>query len=85
MSKLSFSPLDKRNVFMLLNLSAGLDVGDRKVIEQMYSGCDPPCMLDSQDGRCNTSCSFCTFFNKMCSTCVETDSEYVIGFRYLFK
>merc|ERR1719317_265430 len=63
---------------------SGLDVGDRKELEQLYHGCDPPCMLDTQDGRCNTSCPFCTFFTKMCSTCEETDSEYVIGFRYFF-
>ena len=63
---------------------AGLDVGDRKELEQLYHGCDPPCMLDTQDGRCNTSCPFCTFFTKMSSTCAETDSEYVIGFRYFF-
>jgi len=30
---------------------SGLDPGDRQVLEQKYSGCDPPCMLDSSDGR----------------------------------
>ena len=30
---------------------AGLDLGDRQVLEQRYSGCDPPCLLDSSDGR----------------------------------
>ena len=29
----------------------GLDLGDRQVLEQKYSGCDPPCLLDSSDGR----------------------------------
>ena len=29
----------------------GLDPGDRQVLEQKYSGCDPPCLLDSSDGR----------------------------------
>merc|ERR1711892_66988 len=30
---------------------SGLDPGDRQVLEQKYSGCDPPCLLDSSDGR----------------------------------
>ena len=30
---------------------SGLDLGDRQVLEQKYSGCDPPCLLDSSDGR----------------------------------
>ena len=30
---------------------AGLDLGDRQVLEQRYAGCDPPCLLDSSDGR----------------------------------
>ena len=30
---------------------AGLDPGDRQVLEQKYSGSDPPCLLDSSDGR----------------------------------
>ena len=30
---------------------AGLDTGDRQALEQKYSGCDPPCLLDSSDGR----------------------------------
>ena len=29
----------------------GLDPGDRQVIEQKYRGSDPPCLLDSKDGR----------------------------------
>jgi len=29
----------------------GLDPGDRQVLEQKYIGCDPPCLLDSSDGR----------------------------------
>ena len=29
----------------------GLDIGDRQALEQKYSGCDPPCLLDSSDGR----------------------------------
>ena len=32
-------------------LTSGLDPGDRQVLEQKYSGCDPPCLLDSSDGR----------------------------------
>ena len=31
---------------------AGLDPGDRQALEMRYSGCDPPCLLDSSDGRC---------------------------------
>merc|ERR1712029_131622 len=30
---------------------SGLDKGDREALEQRYSGCDPPCLLDSSDGR----------------------------------
>jgi len=30
---------------------SGLDQGDRQVLEQKYAGCDPPCLLDSSDGR----------------------------------
>ena len=30
---------------------AGLDPGDRQVLEHKFSGCDPPCLLDSSDGR----------------------------------
>ena len=30
---------------------SGLDPGDRQVLEQKYAGCDPPCLLDSSDGR----------------------------------
>merc|ERR1712059_203502 len=30
---------------------SGLDPGDRQVLEQKYNGCDPPCLLDSSDGR----------------------------------
>jgi len=30
---------------------SGLDIGDRQVLEQKYNGCDPPCLLDSSDGR----------------------------------
>ena len=29
----------------------GLDQGDRQALEQKYAGCDPPCLLDSSDGR----------------------------------
>ena len=29
----------------------GLDTGDRQALEQKYSGMDPPCLLDSSDGR----------------------------------
>ena len=29
----------------------GLDPGDRQVLEQKYSGCEPPCLLDTSDGR----------------------------------
>merc|ERR1719500_610229 len=30
---------------------SGLDPGDRQVLEYKYSGCDPPCLLDSSNGR----------------------------------
>jgi len=30
---------------------SGLDLGDRQALEQKYAGCDPPCLLDSSDGR----------------------------------
>jgi len=30
---------------------SGLDPGDRQVLEQKFAGCDPPCLLDSSDGR----------------------------------
>ena len=36
-------------------MSLGLDPGDRQVLEQKYNGCDPPCLLDSSDGRLVTS------------------------------
>ena len=29
----------------------GLDPGDRQVLEQRFNGFDPPCLLDSSDGR----------------------------------
>jgi len=34
-----------------ITVISGLDPGDRQVLEQKYSGCDPPCLLDSSDGR----------------------------------
>merc|ERR1719500_1231451 len=34
-----------------ITVLSGLDLGDRQVLEQKYSGCDPPCLLDSSDGR----------------------------------
>jgi len=30
---------------------SGLDPGDRQVLEQKYNGCEPPCLLDTSDGR----------------------------------
>jgi len=30
---------------------SGLDPGDRQALEMRYAGCDPPCLLDSSDGR----------------------------------
>ena len=30
---------------------SGLDGGDRLALERTYSGYDPPCLLDSSDGR----------------------------------
>ncbi|XP_023337906.1 uncharacterized protein LOC111708693 [Eurytemora carolleeae] len=30
---------------------SGLDAGDRQALEQKYNGFDPPCLLDSSDGR----------------------------------
>ena len=38
-------------VQMKIPTLAGLDTGDRQALEQKYSGCDPPCLLDSSDGR----------------------------------
>ena len=37
---------------------AGLDLGDRQALEHKYSGCDPPCLLDSSDGRWTQSTDF---------------------------
>jgi len=34
-----------------ITVISGLDLGDRQVLEQRYAGCDPPCLLDSSDGR----------------------------------
>jgi len=34
-----------------ITVLSGLDLGDRQVLEQKYAGCDPPCLLDSSDGR----------------------------------
>jgi len=34
-----------------ISIISGLDLGDRQVLEHKYSGCDPPCLLDSSDGR----------------------------------
>jgi len=34
-----------------ITVISGLDLGDRQVLEQKYSDCDPPCLLDSSDGR----------------------------------
>ena len=36
---------------MIDNGWPGLDQGDRQALEQRYTGCDPPCLLDSSDGR----------------------------------
>ena len=33
------------------SLFQGLDPGDRQVLEQKYSGSEPPCLLDTSDGR----------------------------------
>ena len=30
---------------------SGLDTGDRQALEQKYVDSDPPCLLDSSDGR----------------------------------
>ena len=32
-------------------VTQGMDHGDRQVLEQKYNGYDPPCLLDSSDGR----------------------------------
>ena len=32
-------------------MSSGLDTGDRQALEQKYVDSDPPCLLDSSDGR----------------------------------
>ena len=32
-------------------VSSGLDTGDRQALEQKYVDSDPPCLLDSSDGR----------------------------------
>jgi len=34
-----------------ITVISGLDLGDRQVLEQRFAGCDPPCLLDSSDGR----------------------------------
>lgn len=34
-----------------ITVISGLDPGDRQVLEHKFSGCDPPCLLDSSDGR----------------------------------
>jgi len=34
-----------------ITVISGLDPGDRQVLEQRFSGFDPPCLLDSSDGR----------------------------------
>merc|ERR1712013_708857 len=34
-----------------ITVISGLDPGDRQVLEHKYIGCDPPCLLDSSDGR----------------------------------
>jgi len=34
-----------------ITVISGLDPGDRQVLEHKYKGCDPPCLLDSSDGR----------------------------------
>ena len=39
------------NILKTKNYVSGLDPGDRQVLEYKYSGCDPPCLLDSSDGR----------------------------------
>ena len=39
------------DILILILMVAGLDIGDRQVLEQKYNGCDPPCLLDSSDGR----------------------------------
>ena len=35
----------------ILAMTQGMDHGDRQVLEQKYNGYDPPCLLDSSDGR----------------------------------
>lgn len=39
-----------RDIVTLVSLP-GLDTGDRQALEHRYSGHDPPCLLDSSDGR----------------------------------
>jgi len=34
-----------------ITVISGLDTGDRQILEHKYKGCDPPCLLDSSDGR----------------------------------
>ena len=29
----------------------GVDTGDRQILEQQFAKCDPPCQVDSTDGR----------------------------------
>ena len=38
-------------MFSTFLVFSGLDTGDRQVLEQKYQGSDPPCLLDSSDGR----------------------------------
>lgn len=34
-----------------ISVISGLDPGDRQVLEHKFKGIDPPCLLDSSDGR----------------------------------
>ena len=46
---------------------SGLDKGDRKVLQQKYSKHQPPCLLDTSDGRWETLISVNTpFYTPVC-------------------
>ena len=36
---------------LTLYICSGLDLGDRQALEQKYASADPPCLMDSSDGR----------------------------------
>jgi hypothetical protein len=47
----------------LICVDLGLDPGDRQVLEQRFQGFDPPCLLDSSDGRSGSKIVFVFFLS----------------------